>query len=205
MITLSKMVALLYRISCGPWRRGLVTFVRKWEKGEMQSLSLRSIYKKYHGIEVGLYSYGCFNHKHIDSNTLIGRYCSFASGVSILNTNHPLNHRALHPYFYNPSLGVVTEEAVCRRRIHIGHDVWVGRNAIITASVKSIGNGAVVGAGAVVTKDVPAYAIVAGNPARLIRYRFSPRTIACIESTRWWEKTIEGLRENVQEFAKVLE
>ena len=68
----------------------------------------------------------------------------------------------------------------------IGNDVWIGCNSIILAGVK-VGNGAIIAAGAVVTKDVPAYAIVGGNPAKIIWYRFSDRLIERLEKTAWWK------------------
>lgn len=67
----------------------------------------------------------------------------------------------------------------------IGHDVWLGRNALILSGV-NIGDGAVIGAGAVVVKDIPPYAIAAGNPARVIRYRFDRQQIAALEKIQWW-------------------
>jgi tetrahydrodipicolinate N-succinyltransferase len=70
-------------------------------------------------------------------------------------------------------------------RTSIGHDVWIGHSAIIMSGVK-VGNGAVVGAGAIVTKDVPPYAIVAGNPAKIIRYRFTEEVIADLMEIKWW-------------------
>lgn len=68
----------------------------------------------------------------------------------------------------------------------IGHDVWIGRKAIIMPGVK-VGNGAIVGAGAVVTKDVPDYAIVAGVPAKIIKYRFPDLIIQELLSVKWWQ------------------
>lgn len=83
--------------------------------------------------------------------------------------------------------------------MHIGHDVWIGANAIILGGIR-LGQGAVVGAGAVVTKDVEPYAIVGGIPARVIRYRFSPETIRAIESTNWWEADETLLARNAHLF-----
>lgn len=68
----------------------------------------------------------------------------------------------------------------------IGHDVWIGRNAILLPKVHNIGNGAIIGAGAVVTHDVEPYSIVAGNPAKIIKYRFSKSQIEKLESSEWW-------------------
>jgi len=91
------------------------------------------------------------------------------------------------------------------RSIEIGNDVWVGRNAMILPSVKKIGDGAVIGAGAVVTRDVPDFAVVAGNPAVVIKYRFRPETIHKIKQSKWWDKDIEELKGNIEEFTMPLE
>ena len=71
----------------------------------------------------------------------------------------------------------------------IGHGVWIGHNAIILATTKSIGNGAVIGPGAVVYRDVPAYAIVQGNPAQVVGFRYPKNVIDELLESRWWEKT----------------
>jgi carbonic anhydrase/acetyltransferase-like protein (isoleucine patch superfamily) len=76
--------------------------------------------------------------------------------------------------------------------------VWVSHNVTITPGCKHIGRGAVIGAGAVVTKDVPAYAIVVGMPASVVRYRFEPETQAAIEASRWWELSKAELRDLVR-------
>jgi len=78
--------------------------------------------------------------------------------------------------------------------VQIGNDVWIGHSAIILAGV-TVGDGAVIGAGSVVTKDVQAYAIVAGNPARIIRYRFDEKTIREFEAIQWWNFSDERLSE----------
>lgn len=180
----------------------ILSLIRRFEYGEFYSETLRQIFKHYHQIEVGAYSYGCFSPDRINPFTRIGRYCSFADGVCIFNGNHPLNHLSLHPFFYNPKLGYVEDEKITRRWIEIGHDVWVGRNAIITPSVRSIGNGAVIGAGAVVTKDVPDFAVVAGNPSRIVKFRFDPLTIDKINDLQWWLKDISELSNELQQFIR---
>ena len=80
--------------------------------------------------------------------------------------------------------------------MEIGNDVWIGMNAMILSGVK-IGDGAVVGAGSVVTKDVEPYAVVAGNPAREIRKRFDDQTISELLKANWWDWDIQKIRENV--------
>ena len=110
--------------------------------------------------------------------TTIGKFCSIAAMTRINPGNHPM-HRATQAHFtyrasaYFPEERDEAEFFEWRRghRVHIGHDVWIGHGAIVLPG-RGIGTGAVVAAGAVVTKDVPAYTIVAGNPARTIRRRF---------------------------------
>lgn len=180
--------------------------IRKLEGGEMLSKTLRRIFRDYHGIEVGLYSYGgCFDSLCFNAFTKIGRYCSFAAGVCRFNGNHPMTFRSMHPYFYNPYYHYVQDEKISRSEIEIGNDVWVGQNALILPSVRRIGDGAVIGAGAVVTKDVPDFAVVAGNPAKVVKYRFSAETIDRIKRDAWWDKDIEELKGYMDEFLRPVE
>lgn len=102
---------------------------------------------------------------------------------------------SMHPFLYEKQhrLGVYVDLPL--GKCEIEDDVWVAHNAIILPSVNYIGRGSVIGAGSVVTKDVPRYAIIAGNPARVIRYRFNQDIINLIEETRWWEMSLEELRD----------
>lgn len=84
-------------------------------------------------------------------------------------------------------------------RITIGNDVWLGANVIITNGA-NIGNGVIAGAGAVITKDVPDYAIVAGVPARIIRYRYTPEQIEALNRIQWWNWSDEEIRERYEDF-----
>lgn len=165
----------------------VITIICKFDGGVYWSKKIRMIYKKVYKIDIGMGSYGCFDRSKFPENTVIGNYCSIAVGVKYLNGNHPLNNVSMHPLFYNKKLGFVKEDTINRTSLVIGNDVWIGYNAIITSSCTRIGNGAVIGAGSVVTKDVPAYAIVAGNPARIIRFRFDSKKIDLIEQTEWWK------------------
>ena len=87
-----------------------------------------------------------------------------------------------------------------RTELTIGHDVYIGMNVIILPNVTRIGTGAVIAAGSVVIKNVPPFAIVGGNPAKLIRYRFSEETIKKILASKWWEKDIDQLHADSSEF-----
>lgn len=114
----------------------------------------------------------------------IGRYCQMGAGVAIHARFHPMNRASI--YIHEQFLGgAVGRDAPCERVV-VGSDVWVGDQAIILKGV-TIGNGAVIGAGAIVTSDVDDYAVVAGNPARLIRMRFSEAVIERLLRLRWWD------------------
>lgn len=200
MIIISKILYTVYKVK--KLRHLVLSLVKKIEGDEFYSSTLRKIFKDYHKIDIGMYSYGCFNVLAVGPKTIIGRYCSIAAGVSILHANHPLTHKSLHPFFYNPCFGFVNDLKIIRSPIIIGHDVWIGQNAIITPSVNRIGNGAVIGAGAVVTKDVPDFAVVVGSPARVIKYRFDQETIVKINHSQWWLKDIKELINSMDDFTQ---
>ena len=158
------------------------------EGGEAYSKSLRKHCKK-NNVDIGLYTYGsCFEEGfNIGGKVKIGRYCSFAGNVKYFGGNHPMHYVSMSPFFYNKKWGGFDVKDIERKTLTIGNDVWVGYNVIITNKCQNIGNGAVIGAGSVVTKDVPPYSIVAGNPAKIIRYRFDEDTIKMIENSKYWE------------------
>jgi len=162
-------------------------YLRHLMKDEFNSLKLREYFQRTHNIKIGLYSYGCFDLKRIPKGTTIGRYCSFSPTSAIFSGNHGLTYLTLHPYIYDPALGFVTSEKIKRNHCIVEDDVWFGHNSIITPSVTRVGRGSVIAAGAVVTKDVPRYAIVAGNPAKVIKYRFDDELIEKIENSKWWK------------------
>ncbi len=194
-----------YDVKNGVSRNFILWLIRKLENGEFYSSTLRRIYSHYHGIRVGMYSYGgCFCTENIWPGTEIGRYCSFAKNVYIFRRNHPIENKSTHPFFFNSNLKIVDKDLIDFSRLIIGNDVWVGMNAIILPSVSRIGDGAVIGAGSVVTKDVPPYAIMAGNPARVVRYRFGTDKIGQLVESRWWEKNIEDLRPELHDFTNPL-
>lgn len=133
---------------------------------------------------IGSYTYiGCNTHI---TKSIIGRYCSIANNVSIGQGEHSLDHISTSSKF-----DVSPWETLTAGDCEIGSDVWIGVDAVILRGVR-IGIGAVIAANAVVTKDVPAFAIVGGVPARLIRYRFSEEKQRNIFASRWWEKEREA-------------
>ena len=126
----------------------------------------------------------------------IGKYCSLANGVCIGVGNHPYQYLTTPPFTYMDNdiqlYGDMPVEPENRVEIPkpqktiIGNDVWIGHNAIVIGGV-TIGDGAIVGAGAVVTKDVEPYSIVGGVPARHIKYRFSEEIRKELVELKWWD------------------
>lgn len=179
--------------------------INRLEGGEIRSDSLRDIFRRYHGVTIGAYTHGgCFVPHAFGRNTTIGRYTSIARTAFAATLDHPTQFKGMHGFFFNSNLGYtdhVREYAV----LDIGNDVWLGYNAVIGSNVRSIGDGAVIGAGAVVFKDVPPYAVVVGNPGRVVRYRFSPETIEGLLAERWWDRDIEDLAPEISKFDRPLE
>lgn len=133
----------------------------------------------------------------------VGKFCSIAANTRINALEHPLDRVTTHKVSYRPNeyfrfLGVDQGFRARRqgRAVTIGNDVWIGHGAVVMPGL-SVGNGAVIGANAVVTRDVPAYAIVAGSPARVLRPRFAPEVAERLASLAWWNWTIERLFEAV--------
>lgn len=146
---------------------------------------------KKRGFDIGAYSYGRPKVRFAESGAplSIGRYCSIADKVEILlGGNHRMDWISTFPFPAFPAVwpSANADYHATSGGVHIGHDVWLGSGCIILSGV-SIGHGAVVAAHAVVTKNVPPYAIVGGNPARVIRFRFSEDEIAALLHTAWWD------------------
>lgn len=176
------------------------------EGGEGKSITLRRIMRDFHGVDIGLYTDGgCFIPFAMPPNTTIGRYSSIAHTADCV-ANHPMNTKSSHALFYNPVMGETDVDLVQQTHLEIGSDVWLGHNSIVLNTVSSIGHGAIIGAGSVVHKDVPPYALVVGHPARVVRYRFSEGMIEELLAERWWEKSLEQLKaEGLEKFQVPLE
>lgn len=182
--------------------RGLtVWLVRRVDGPELTSPTIRAIFSRHFGVEIGMYTHGaCFEPFTVDEQTRIGRYCSIARGARILNHNHPVGFKSTSGIFFNPHFGLCDHSLVEFNPLEIGNDVWIGANAVILPEVNRIGDGAIVGAGAVVSRDVPPYAVVLGNPARVVKYRFDEAMIARLLEEKWWEKDLDELRPDVPSF-----
>jgi acetyltransferase-like isoleucine patch superfamily enzyme len=164
-----------------------------------------------HGVKIGKYSYGAEKHCYPDTLLAsVGSFCSINDHTLIGVVNHPTTLITTNPFLYHPNkyMGeLIPNDLLENHRladmnaltkngeIVIGNDVWIGAATVILPSVK-IGNGAIIAAGAIVTKDVPDYAIVAGVPAKVIKYRFSPEEISILNQVRWWDWPDEKIRSN---------
>ncbi len=177
----------------------------------------RGGYKTQHGTNCGKYSYGPLcDHWLVDS---VGAFCSFASGSDVVE-NHPIHYISTHLFMYyggnsDTIHGAIWDDLRGEQghfdgitpkgdnyrlsKIRIGNDVWLGRNVTITNSA-NIGNGVIAGAGAVITKDVPDYAVVVGVPARIIRFRYTMEEIEALNSIAWWDWPDYKIKENYDDF-----
>ncbi|HGH7179064.1 TPA: DapH/DapD/GlmU-related protein [Bacillus luti] len=137
-------------------------------------------------------------------HTKLGAFTSISWGVTIGASEHDFNRVTSHTFLYNPydrlNDGKVYYDRF-EKECEVGNDVWIGANATILRGVK-IGDGAVVGANAMVTKDVPPYAIVAGNPAKVIKYRFEESIYNRLLKIKWWELEDLVIKQHCDLFAK---
>lgn len=156
---------------------------------------------------VGKRTYISYN--SVINNTTIGRYCSIGPEVMTGLGKHPTKeHVSTYPAFYSVKnagcLHSFVKESLYEEyeKISIGHDVWIGARAIIIDGVK-IGHGAIIGAGSVVTQDVPDYAITGGIPAKTITYRFMPGEIEFLQRLSWWNKDESWIMEHAPYFKDI--
>src|SRR5436190_10977526 len=178
--------------------------VRHCQLGAYTEVSARTIL-----LEVAMADYSYVVNDAQITYTTIGKFCSIAAMTRINPGNHPM-HRASQAHFtyrassYFPGESDDVEFFAWRRSHHIdiGHDVWIGHGAIILPG-RNVGTGAVIAAGAIVTKDVPAYCIVAGNPARIVRRRFDEHISERLAALKWWNWSHEALRMALPDFRKL--
>lgn len=151
--------------------------------------------------EVGQYTYGLPTVLYPNGDLKIGKFCSIALGVTIfLGGNHRVDWISLYPFDPThpswPETRGTETSLVSKGDVTIGNDVWIGSGTTIMSGV-TIGDGSAIGAGSVVTTDVEPYSIVAGNPARLVKKRFSDAEIAKLLEIRWWDWPKEKIRESI--------
>ncbi|MEE2732188.1 MAG: CatB-related O-acetyltransferase [Pseudomonadota bacterium] len=195
---LSPLLVRIYEVLGGKRRRSVAKLVFKLlfrlEGGQYRSASVRALLARDYCVEVDAHSYGeCFVPGAFAPSVKVGKFVSIARDVRVFTQNHPIDRLSSHPYFYERGFGVVESDQLEPSESVIGHDVWIGQGAIILPGCKRVGSGAIIGAGAVVTKSVPDYAIVTGNPAKIIRYRFDEDTIASLLDSLWWERPFNEL------------
>lgn len=162
-------------------------------------------------IEVGDYSYyddpdGAENFERnvlylfpfIGDKLVIGKFCALARGVKFImnGANHPLSGLSTYPFWifgggWENSMPPKSELPF-KGDTRVGNDVWIGYDALIMPGV-NIGNGAIISSRSVVTRDVPAYSVVGGNPAAVIKMRFEPEQIARLEALRWWDWPVDKI------------
>ncbi len=131
----------------------------------------------------------------------IGSYCAIGADVKIILSNHNISNVCMQYTFYKKNFGVNIQNSKEKLVTVIENDVWIGDNVMILPGV-NIGTGAVLGAGAIITKDVEPYAIVGGNPAKLIRKRFSDDRIKELLDSKWWEWDQQKITQSKEFFLK---
>lgn len=202
-MTLSYLWSKLWKKIPGPAIRD--SSFEKPSRAEAQSLLVRT--------EMGRYSYCGYYCTLIHCK--IGRFCSIADHVTAGLAKHPMEWVSTSPAFYcgrdsiPKDLAALDYDPASPLTV-IGSDVWIGQGVLIKPGV-TIGHGAVIGMGSVVTHDIPPYGVAAGNPARLIKMRFSPELSRRLEASRWWEmdpsvlKRYAPLMSEPEAFLKALE
>lgn len=180
------------------------------QQAKERAISFKRIEK---GVSIGRRTYltrsTIDNHSYLKS---IGAFSSINKKVSIGGENHPMKFVSTHPYFYlandkniyehNSYIEKSVDISNENPKIVIGNDVWIATNAVILPGV-TIGDGAVIGAGAIVTKDIPPYAVAVGVPARVIKYRFSQDIIKGLLKIKWWNWSDGEIKDNIQYFYDV--
>lgn len=158
------------------------------------SATLRSKYGKYSGC----------NSNCIINDTEIGNFVNIAWNVHIGPRSHIYTNFTTHDFIYTKGEHIYSGGIDGKYINKIGHDVWIGCNVTIMPGVE-IGNGAIVAAGSIVTKSLPPYAIVGGNPAKFIKWRFSKEQINKLEKTKWYEWDVQQIIEKKAMLEQIVE
>lgn len=179
---------------------------KKWISKKLKNLLTEepTLIKSNEDIQVGIESYhnGNFEIRGKGQKVSIGSYCAIGKDVKLILSNHSVDYPSMQYSFYKNNfkkapfkkeIGIVS--------INIGSDVWIGDNVIILPNV-SVGHGAVIGAGSIISKNVEPYNIVAGIPARKIKSRFDSKTIERLLELKWWEWDKNKILENESFFFK---
>ena len=145
-------------------------------------------------LTIGAHTYGNIARRGEMNNINIGKFCSIATNVVI---DGGFNHESkwISTYPFRSMFGWdVPHNAICKGDVNIGNDVWICENVLIMSGV-TIGDGAIIGANSIVTKDVPAYSIVAGSPTQILKFRFDRNTINELLKIKWWDWDISQIEE----------
>lgn len=179
----------------------LVWFRKKWRKQNTHNFTTAANCFNARSVRVGRGTYGELDVRHFGNpkeQVTIGNYCSIGPEcVFMTGGEHSYDRLSTYPFL--SKLGLVDNESVTRGPIVLEDDVWLGFRSIIMSGV-TVGKGAVVAAGAVVTKDVPPYAIVGGVPAKIIKYRFPENVIENLQKVDFGKLTGDTVRENLDCF-----
>lgn len=174
-------------------------FLKKYRRWRLkrQTWAKYGNHTKYHLVgeryDIGDYTYGVPTIHSYDDKTrlIIGKFCSLAAGIQIvLGGNHHTEWLSTYAFYQEtdsfPEWHNINNNSRHRGDVKIGNDVWIGRNALILSGAE-IGDGAVIGAGAVVAGKIPPYSIAVGNPARVIKYRFTSSQCEKLLKIKWWD------------------
>lgn len=165
----------------------MLRWIKDWLHARRKPVNLAQRFARY---PIGRGSYGglMLYDRDATSGFSMGAWCSVGDRVQVfLNPDHRKDWVTTYPFpAFMPELAHIAGQSRTRGDVHIGNDVWIGAEAMILSGV-TIGDGAIIAARAVVTRDVPAYAIVAGVPARKVGQRFDDAVIARLLAIRWWD------------------
>jgi virginiamycin A acetyltransferase len=133
----------------------------------------------------------------------IRSFSSIAPNVIIQEDNHRMDKVSTYYMNNNVFMNGIEKDISSKGKIIIEEDVWIGSNSVVLSGVK-IGRGSIIGAGSVVTKDIPRYSIAVGNPARVIKLRFPKKIVERLENSKWWEWDIDKINQHKEDFNKDL-